>query len=76
MFDKKKRKKLILLKIQVIYSLPKTSGYYSVCCGAIVLNICHDTEHQEVAEPHISVKISKLNSFEVTSKLLIGKMSK
>ena len=49
-FDKKPLN-LKLLKLQAIYSFAK---YDQVSCEAIALKICHDTEHQKVAEQHIN----------------------
>ena len=47
----------IVLYLQVIYSKMKyQSDYYSVSYAATALKICHDIEHQKVAEQHILTK--------------------
>ena len=45
----------IVLQLQMIHSKLKCqSRYYLVSYGAIAVKICHDTEHKQVVEQHIS----------------------
>ena len=52
------------------------SSYYSVSYGTTAQKICHDTDHQKLGEEHIGEKVSKFNSFQVTSDLLISQIAK
>ena len=57
MYDKNPINSMVL-NLQVLHSLAKCqSTCFSVMYGARALKICHDTEHQKVAQQHLNLNI-------------------
>ena len=72
---------VMVFEIIDIYNFRQNSSiinnsYYSVSYRATTLKICHNTGYEHTDEQDISQRNCKFKTIEVTTDLLLGKMSK